>query len=252
MSATSTTAPRVAIVTGAARGIGRAIALRLAKDGIDVGVNDIPGTAVDEVVAEIRALGRKSCALSADVSDDKQVAEMVKKAVDTLGGIDIMVANAGIVRMTSFLDLTPEDFDKMLAVNTRGVLICYQHAARQMIAQGRGGRLIAIPYLTSYGASKFAVRGITQTAALELGEHGITVNCYAPGAVDTGVPVTGGEMSPTDLKAIQAITSVFGRAPVGRVAQPSEIAHLVSYLASEQAAFVTGQTISINGGSHLS
>ncbi|KAG8707231.1 hypothetical protein FRC09_001955, partial [Ceratobasidium sp. 395] len=174
---------RVAIVTGAAQGIGRAVALRLAADGIDVSVNDIPQKQelLLELVKEIESGGRKSIAITGDVSKESDVKNLVTKTVEELGGLDIAMPE--------------ESFDRVMSINCKGVLFCYRAAAVQMIKQGRGGRIIGacsllgitakVPNHISYTTSKFAVRAITQTAALEWGEHNITVNAYAPGFIDT-------------------------------------------------------------------
>ncbi|KAI0318618.1 hypothetical protein OF83DRAFT_930305 [Amylostereum chailletii] len=232
---------RVAIVTGAAQSIGRAIALRLAEDGLDVAVNDLPARQPElaSLVAEIEAKGRRSCALIADVSDQRQVEEMVAGAVKELGKLDVMVANAGVIGHGSVLDVTIEGYERILSVNVRGVLLCYKHAARQMVAQGHGGRilgassvggLLARPALIAYSASKFAVRGLTQSAAGELAKHGITVNAYAPGQIDTPM-----------IRAFQPDESkLLPHIPLGRLGQPEDIAHLVSFLASEKSGFITG------------
>ncbi|KIM81214.1 hypothetical protein PILCRDRAFT_72177 [Piloderma croceum F 1598] len=194
----------IALVTGAGQGIGRAIALRLADD-FDVAVNDIPSNveALDSLVDEITAKGRRSIPVLADVSVEDQVKNMIDTVVAKLGGLDVMVANAGIYKEGSVLDCTTQDFDSLFAVNVRGTFFCYKYAGLQMVSQGRGGRIIGASSLTGkkgrknsrailraglcvgYSATKFAVRGLTQSAAGDLGKHGITVNAYAPGAIDT-------------------------------------------------------------------
>ncbi|KAI9451788.1 NAD-binding protein [Russula earlei] len=251
----------VALVTGAARGIGRAIAIRLAEDGFDVAVNDLPGTPeLDEVIKAIESKGRRAVAAPGDVSEESVVTDMIQRTVSTLGSLDVMVANAGAVILETFLETSVEAFDKQMAVNARSVMLCYKHAAKQMISQGRGGRIVgassmagkqATEVLFAYSATKFAVRGMTQSAALALGSHGITVNAYAPGGVETRLldafdnflePLAGPRAGRNGLLAITA---------VGRIGEPEEIAHLVSYLASKEAGFITGQTISINGGSYF-
>lgn len=250
---------RVGIVTGSAQGIGRAIALRLASDGLDVAVNDIPDK-LDELkklVGEIEAIGRKAIAVPGDVSKEAEVQAMVKQTVEVLGGLDVMVANAGIVgKSESILDLTEEVFDKVMNVNCKGVLFCYRAAAIQMIKQGRGGRIIGASSLAgvragrrlvSYSTSKFAVRAITQTAALEWGEHNITVNAYAPGAITTDM--TAGAVKQLGVGAFDALV---GAACIKRFGEAEEIASLVGFLASENSSYMTGQTLNINGGSLLS
>ncbi|KAJ7839009.1 hypothetical protein B0H14DRAFT_2513039 [Mycena olivaceomarginata] len=222
-----------ALVTGAAQGIGRAIALRLAADGFDVAINDIASKAaqLDGVKDEIIAAGRRSAVFGGDVSVDADVKAMVAGVVEALGGLDVMVANAGICRArASLLDISPEEWDRTFDINVRGVFLCYQHAARQMILQGRGGRIIGatsgagkqgIAMLPDYASSKFAVRGLTQAAACEFGKHGITVNAYAP------------EIT---LSLQQATMAATGVNPT-----PENIASIVSYLASKEASFITGQ-----------
>ncbi|KAF8205616.1 hypothetical protein K438DRAFT_1917975 [Mycena galopus ATCC 62051] len=190
---------RVALVTGAAQGIGRAIALRLAADGLDVAVNDLPGQSdsLDAVVREIHSLGRKAIAAVGNVSKEEEVKAMVETTVATLGRLDVMVANAGVGAITvSVMDVDVKDWEKNWEVNIRGVLLCYKYGARQMVKQGTSGRIIGASSICGqrgfagvggYCVSKAAVRSLTQTAALELKEHGITVNAYAPGAIDTNM-----------------------------------------------------------------
>ncbi|KAI9457466.1 hypothetical protein BJY52DRAFT_1120402 [Lactarius psammicola] len=194
------TTTKVALVTGAARGIGRAVALRLADDGFNVAVNDMPGTSeLDELIQEIERKGRRSLGVPADISLEPEVERTIQKVVQDLGSLDVMVANAGIISYESFQNITVESFDRVMAVNARGTMLCYKYAGKQMIAQGRGGRIIgassftgkqATSVLPSYSATKFAIRGLTQAAgttftAQEFGKHGITVNAYSPGPVDT-------------------------------------------------------------------
>ncbi|KAH9050224.1 hypothetical protein EDB84DRAFT_589738 [Lactarius hengduanensis] len=245
---------KVALITGAARGIGRAIALRLADDGLDVAVNDRSSSPeLDDLVREIKSKGRRSLAVPADVSLEPEVEKSVRKVVQDLGSLDVMVANAGIVSFEPLLDTTVENFDRLMAVNARGTMLCYKHAAKQMIAQARGGRIIGACSVAgkqahvadpTYSATKFAVRGLTQAAALELGKYGITVNAYAPGIVETPmIAKTRARFGPDALSGFIASTVV------NRLGTPEEIAGLVSYLASNGSGFVTGQSISINGGS---
>ncbi|KIM92350.1 hypothetical protein PILCRDRAFT_762373 [Piloderma croceum F 1598] len=185
----------IALVTGAAQGIGRAIALQLADD-FDVAVNDLScnGPALDSLAAEIMGKGRRSCTLLADVSIEDQVKNMISVVATELGGLDVMVANAGIYSEASILECTSKDFDSLYAVNVRGTFFCYKYAGLQMVSQGRGGRIIGASSVRGkqggasrcgYSATKFAIRGLTQSAASELGKYRITVNAYAPGPIDT-------------------------------------------------------------------
>ncbi|KAJ7917121.1 NAD(P)-binding protein [Mycena leptocephala] len=237
----------------APQGIGRSVALRLADDGFDVAVNDIVNTErLDALVDEIQKKGRASSKHIADVSQDEQVKEMVEQVVQQHSGLDVMIANAGILGAeVPFLEVSAEQWDRVLGVNARGHFLCYKYAGLQMIKQGRGGSIIGASslagkqviagLLAAYSASKFAVRGLTQAAALELGPHNITVNAYAPGAIDTPMLV-GSSVREEKLDQIKQMT------PLKRVGIPEDIASLVSFLASKESRFITGQTISINGG----
>ncbi len=252
---------RVALVTGAARGIGRAIALRLAADGVDVAVNDLPAAdgELHRVAEEIRGLGRRSVAVAADVSDANSVEEMVERVVDELERLDVMVANAGIVHVAPLLEVTVNEWNHIMAINARGVFLCYQAAARQMIRQGKGGKIIGAASIAAhkagalqgpYSASKFAVRGLTQTAAQEWAQYGITVNAYCPGIVDTAM----WESIDVELSARrglpkgQALEQTSRMITLGRVQQPEDVAGLVSYMASPDSDYMTGQSVIIDGG----
>ncbi|KAF9445075.1 NAD(P)-binding protein [Macrolepiota fuliginosa MF-IS2] len=250
---------RIALITGAARGIGAAIARRLAKDGFDITINDLPSKIpeLESLQKEISSMGRRVYIHTADVSDTGEVENMVDSTVKTLGGIDVMVANAGIGWVSPLTECTEDIWDRIMAVNARGVFLCYKYAAKAMIAQGRGGRIIAassvlgkqVPPGTSlrsaYCASKFAVRGLTQSAAQELGKHGITVNAYAPGPIDTPI---NDELGLDEAAKEAYIANDIKGTVVGRIGEPDEVASLVSYLASKESGFMTGQTVSINGG----
>lgn len=253
---------RVALVTGTARGIGRGIALRLAADGLDVAVNDLETMKgeLEEVADEIQNSGVRSLAVTADVSEKDEVDGMVESVANELGGLDVMVANAGVAQVKSVLDVSPEDFDRMMAVNVRGVMLCYQAAARRMISQGRGGKIIGAASIAAhkgfgllghYSASKFAVRGLTQAAAQEWAEHGITVNAYCPGIVDTAMwelidEGIGGLQGLEKGEAMQQFVDAL--IALGRVQTPEDVASFVSYLASKDSDYMTGQSVMIDGG----
>lgn len=253
---------KVALVTGAARGIGRAIALRLASDGLDVAVNDLEAGSEDleGVAEEIQETGQRVVAVTADVSEPDEVEGMVGRAAEELGRLDVMVANAGIAQVKSLLDITAEDFDRVMKVNVRGLFLSYQAAARRMIEQGSGGKIIGaasiaghkgFALLGHYSASKFAVRALTQAAAQEWAEHGITVNAYCPGIVDTSM----WELIDAQIGEIQGLQKgeamqQFADALItlGRVEEPEDVAAFVSYLASEDSDYMTGQSVMIDGG----
>uniref|UniRef100_A0A8H8CE20 Uncharacterized protein n=1 Tax=Psilocybe cubensis TaxID=181762 RepID=A0A8H8CE20_PSICU len=265
---------RVAIVTGAAQGIGKSIALRLAEDGLDVVVNDIPSKSseLDSVKAAVEAKGRKSLAVVGDISSEADVIALVEKTVSALGGLDVMVANAGILFPTPLVDLPVSEWDRIFNINARGTFLCYRHAAKQMIKQGRGGRIIGaassaskqgIANLGHYSASKFAVRGLTQSAgkeiyvkilsdnlklysALEWGAHKITVNSYAPSTVET--PMVDNFVSSVGAPRDAFYAGQSQLSAVGYHGQPEYIADLVSFLASKGSHHITGQTINIDGG----
>ena len=250
---------KVAIVTGSGRGIGRGIALRLAKDGANIVVADIMADNAQKTADEISALGVQSLAVQTDVTCGKQVQTLVEKAVARFGKIDIMVANAGIADIKLALEITEEDWDRIFAVNTKGVFLCDQAAAKQMIQQGHGGKIINCSSiagyagfwcLSSYSATKFAVRGFTQALAKELGKYGITVNAYCPGIVGTDMwdlidekmgAYLGLAKGETLKKYSELIT-------MGRVQTPDDVACYVSYLASSDSDYMTGQSVMIDGG----
>lgn len=251
-----------AIVTGSSRGIGKAIALRLASDGYDVCVNDIAAnkSGIDSVVKEIQGLGRKATGSVADVSNMSEVQSMVDHSVSELGNLDTMVANAGIAQVKALLDLTEQDLRRMFEVNVFGVYNCYTAAARQMIKQGGGGRLIGAasivafkPFalLSHYSASKWAVRGMTQAFAMEMAEHKIKVNAYAPGIVGTAMwDLIDEELAKKAGKKKGEMIKKYSDdlIALGRTSVPEDVAKVVSCLASPDADYVTGQTWVVDGG----
>ncbi len=253
---------QVAIVTGAGRGIGRAIARRLAHEGASVAVSDLDVENAAGVADEITAAGGKAISLRTDVSRKADAVRVVEDTVAHFGRLDILVNNAGIGAIVSLLDTDESTWDALMNVNAKGTLLCSQAAARQMIAQGDGGRIINnasgagkmapgkdIP-LGAYAASKHAVVAITKQMGLELSSQGILVNCVCAGIVDTpmwdlidrevaklqGVPVG-------SVKA-GAVASI----PVGRIEQPEDVANMFAFLASEDANYLTAQTYNICGG----
>jgi meso-butanediol dehydrogenase / (S,S)-butanediol dehydrogenase / diacetyl reductase len=257
--AESKLAGKVAVVTGGARGIGRAIALQLARDGAAVVVADLNREGAGAVAGEIEAAGGRAVATGVDVADAASQDSLVAETVDRLGRLDVMVANAGIIQVKPLVELDPEDWDRTFAVNVKGVFLSFRAAARTMIAQGQGGRLLATasiaakmgsPYQSHYQASKAAVTGLVRSAAWELGQHGITVNCYCPGIVDTDMwqyidRERGRLMGRQPGELFKEMAS---RSPLGRTEVPEDVAPLVSFLASEDSRYITGQAINVCGG----
>ena len=250
---------KVALVTGGGRGIGRGIALRLARDGADVALVDIGPDGISAVAEEITGLGSKATTFVADVSDRDQVFAAVDHAATTLGGFDIMVNNAGIALVAPLLDTTPEDVAKIWAVNVDGVLWGIQAAVTKFKEQGTKGKIInassiaghdGFAMLGVYSATKFAVRALTQAAAKEHAADGITVNAYCPGVVGTDMWVeidkrfaelTGAAEGETYEKFVGGIA-------LGRAETPDDVAGFVSYLAGPDADYMTGQAGLIDGG----
>lgn len=239
---------KVAVVTGASRGIGRAIALELARRGARVVVNyNRSADAAEEVVDAIVAAGGEAVAIQADVGDFEQAGELIQVAVDTFGAIDILVNNAGTTRDQLLMLMKEDDWDVVMRVNLKGVFNCSKAAARRMMRQ-RSGRIINVSSVsgiagqagqTNYAASKAGVIGFTKSLAKELGPRGITVNAVAPGFVPTALT----EDLPEDLveRAMEAT-------PLGRMGKPEEIAYAVAFLASDEAAFITGEVLTVDGG----
>ena len=251
---------RSALVTGAARGIGRAIAERLAADGLGVSVADL-ASSNDQVEALVVNLGGPGAALglTVDVTDADSVEVAVADHVQHFGALDVMVANAGIAVTAPLLETTAEQWQLTMEVNLRGVFHCYQSAARQMISQGRGGRLIGAAsvaahrggrWQSAYSASKFAVRGLSQSVAQELAPYQITVNVYSPGVVHTpmweGIDAEMARRRGTELGSEMA--GMVAGIPLGRMENPNGVAGVVSFLASPDADYITGQSIVVDGG----
>ncbi len=240
---------RVAIVTGSARGIGQAIALKLAEVGADVVVNDIQSAAksLESVAAEIRAINRQSLAVTADVSSSEDVNRLVETAMSTFGRVDILVNNAGITRDQLIIRMSDEDWDTVINIDLKSAFLCTRAVLRHMLKQ-RWGRIINIASITglvgnpgqaNYASAKAGVIGLTRSIAKEAASRGITVNAIAPGAIDTKM---------TQQLNDNQRQEFLKRIPLGYFGSPRDIAEAVAFLASEEARYITGQVLNVDGG----
>ena len=237
-----------ALVTGASRGIGRAIALARAAEGADVVVNYAGSeAAAKEVAAEIEAMGRKAVVVQADISSNEAATAMVDEVVKEFGRIDILVNNAGITRDGLLMRMSEEDFSDVIDVNLKGTFHCIRFASRQMMKQ-RSGKIINLASVVgisgnagqvNYAASKAGIIGMTKSAAKELASRGITVNAVAPGFIET-------EM--TEVLSDKLKEEMRGQIPLARMGQPEDVAKAVALLASEHASYITGQVLQVDGG----
>lgn len=239
---------KVALVTGASRGIGREIALELARQGANVAVNFAGSEAkANEVVDEIKAMGRDAFTVKCDVSSTEEVSAMIKETVDRFGKLDILVNNAGITKDNLLMRMKEEEWDDVLNINLKGVFLCTKAVTRQMMKQ-REGRIINItsvvgvsgnPGQANYVAAKAGVIGLTKTTAKELASRNITVNAIAPGFITTDM---------TDKLSEEIKEEMLKQIPLAKLGEPKDIAKAVVFLASDDAAYITGQTIHVNGG----
>jgi 3-oxoacyl-[acyl-carrier protein] reductase len=236
---------KVAIVTGSARGIGREIALRLAEAGATVVVSDVADA--EPVAGEIRKMGQKSLAVAADVTSTSDVAGLVEKVTAEYGRIDILVNNAGIARDQLLMRMSDEDWEAVLNVNLKSVFLCTRAVLRQMVKQ-RWGRIISIssivgivgnPGQANYSSSKAGVIGFTKTIAREVGSRGITVNAIAPGFIVSRM---------TEQLSEEQKGEMLKRIPLGFLGTPRDVAEAVAFLASEEARYITGQVLGVDGG----
>lgn len=239
---------KVALVTGASRGIGRAVAIALAQSGAAVVVNYSGSeAAAQETVDAVKALGREAVKIKCNVADAEEVAAMVKEIQDTFGRIDILVNNAGITRDGLLMRMKDEDWDAVISINLKGTYLVTKAVSRLMMKQ-RYGRIVNLSSVvgvmgnagqTNYSASKAGVIGFTKSCAKELASRGITVNAIAPGFINTDMT----EVLPENVK-----TGMVAQIPLGRMAQPEEVAAVAVFLASDFAGYITGQVINVDGG----
>jgi len=242
---------KVAIVTGSDRGIGRGIALSLAKEGCKIVVNSHKNAKEgNDVVSEIKNLGSDALFVVADVSNERHVRNLVEKAVRKFGKLDILVNNAGILVMGTILTLTEKDWNRQMDVNLKGNFLCTKYAAQQMIKQGKGGRIINISSIaglvgfagiSAYCASKGGVTELTREAALDFAQYGITVNAINPGVIQTDM--TKGMLDDPATKK-----NFMDNTPIGRVGKPEDIGNAALFLALDESSFITGHNLVVDGG----
>ena len=241
---------RSVIVTGAAQGIGFACARRFANDGAHVVLADIQADKGEAAAHSLRSAGAKAMFVACDVGDRGQVEALLEATVEAYGGLDVMISNAAILHPADILELEEEDFDRVVRVNLKGFFLTGQAAARQMVAQGRGGVIINMSsiqaYITnanllSYAVCKGGVKQLTVAMALALAPKGIRVNAIGPGSIAT-------EMVMQLIASDEARRTVMSRTPMGRLGEPEEIAAVAAFLASDEASYITGETVNADGG----
>ncbi|HVL48662.1 MAG TPA: 3-oxoacyl-ACP reductase family protein [Candidatus Thermoplasmatota archaeon] len=245
---------KAALVTGGGRGIGRAVAETLAQAGAAVAVNDVSGRGhADEVAREVEARGGAALAVVADVSRPVDVRDMIQRVTERFGRLDVLVNNAGIFTPRPFLDIPEEEWDRVIDVNLKGQFLVAQAAARAMVERGEGGRILNVASIASggvgvgfpgtahYAASKGGVIALTETLAIELGPHGITVNAIAPGLIRT-------DMTRDLMEDPEGLDRMLARIPVGRAGEPEDVAALAAFLASDEAAYCNGAVFYVDGG----
>jgi 3-oxoacyl-[acyl-carrier protein] reductase len=240
-------ADKVAVVTGGGRGIGRAIALRLAQEGANIAVLDINEDNARETAEMIRALGRQAVAIATDVSDSEAVQAAIARTIETLGDLHILINNAGITRDMLIIKMKDEDWKKVIDINLTSAFLCSKAAVKHLIRK-RYGRIVNMASVvglagqagqTNYSASKAGLIGFTKSLAREVGSRGITVNAVAPGFIPTALT----DVLPEEMRA-----ATIAATPLGRLGSVEDIANAVAFLASDEASFITGQVLSVDGG----
>jgi 3-oxoacyl-[acyl-carrier protein] reductase len=238
---------KVALVTGAAQGIGKAVALALAGEGADIALSDINLEGARVVAQEVESLGRRTLALKVDVSQAKEVSEMVDKVLDKFKKIDILINNAGVTADSLLVRMSEADWDKVVTINLKGAFLCLKAVARPMI-KSRSGKIVNVASViglignagqANYAASKAGVIGLTKSAARELASRGINVNAVAPGFIQTAMTDKLPEAVKQEMKS---------QIPLGRFGVPEDVARAILFLVSDRASYITGQVINIDGG----
>ena len=254
---------KVCIITGSARGIGKGIGMRMIEEGCNVVFADLNDKEAGKAAEEARNKGGNAIAVKVDVPDRRSVQAMVERTVKEFGKLDILFNNAGINHQQFFMETTEENWDRIMKVNALGTLICTQEAAKKMIEQGHGGKIVntvslagrqAYPVIVPYSASKYAQLAVTQASARELAQHNIVVNGFSPGVVDTPL------WEQLDRESIDmgmskepgaAMEGFAASALAGRVSTPADIVGLAAFLASSESDYIIGQVIGIDGGMYL-
>jgi NAD(P)-dependent dehydrogenase (short-subunit alcohol dehydrogenase family) len=251
---------KVALVTGAGRGMGRAISLQLAEAGANIAVSDIDATTAEDTAVAVKQLGRESIVLPADMGDLQDIDRMFRQAKDAFGRIDVVVNNAGVTKYLDIMDVQEEDWDRIHRVNAKGVFFCMQRAARELIDQGQGGRIINIASIAgkgyagtsnaAYAASKGAVISMTHIAALQLGQYDINVNAICPGSTLTtmAADTMAGRSERTGQSMSELAEARDAKIPIGRPNDPEDIAAMAVFLAGPGARNITGQAFNVDGG----